>query len=104
MEPHLNPHLAGLQARPGRKAAPIRARAVMPAKSPAAMASAGATQEPPTASTFPSARQEAALSPFTPPVGQSGISGKGSATAWSQRTPPDDSAGKNFRTGKPNAA
>jgi hypothetical protein len=33
-----------------------RARAVMPAKSPAAMAAGGATQEPPTASTFRSAR------------------------------------------------
>src|SRR6185295_19633131 len=42
--------------------------------------------------------------PLTPPVGQKRISGNGSATALSQRTPPDGSAGKNFNTGKPNAA
>src|SRR6186997_90911 len=39
-----------------------------------------------------------------PPVGQNRTSGKGSATALSQRVPPDGSAGKNFSTGKPKAA
>jgi hypothetical protein len=36
-----------------------------------------------------------------PPVGQNRTFGKGAATELSQRTPPDDSAGKNFSTRNP---
>src|SRR5437868_14527724 len=39
--------------------------------------------------------------PSIPPVGQNLMSGKGAATDFSQATPPDASAGKNFSTLKP---
>src|SRR6202163_3372477 len=44
--------------------------AVMPAQLPDRTSAAGHSQEPPTATTFGSARQAAALAPPMPPVGQ----------------------------------
>src|SRR6266540_5329520 len=41
---------------------------------------------------------------LTPPVGQNLMCGNGSATALSQATPPDGSAGKNFNTLNPRSA
>src|SRR5712691_9101015 len=41
---------------------------------------------------------------LTPPVGQNLMFGNGSATALSQATPPDGSAGKNFNTLNPRSA
>src|SRR5262249_52449877 len=87
-----------------RNAAASRASLVMRAKSPAAIASFGATHEPPTASTFGQARYVAMFFPSMPPVGQNLMSCNGAATDLSQAVPPEASAGKNFSTGKPRAA
>src|SRR4051812_16939022 len=87
-----------------RSADASRASRVMRAKSPAAMASFGATHEPPTASTFGQPRYAAMFFTSIPPVGQNFRSGTGAAMDFSQATPPDASAGKNLRTLKSRAA
>src|SRR5215831_11009236 len=73
----------------------------MRAQSPDTIASFGATQEPPTASTFGQPRYVARFFASMPPVGQNFASGSGAATDLSHAVPPDASAGKNFSTLKP---
>src|SRR5262245_16392482 len=75
----------------------------MRAKSRAAIASFGATHEPPTARTLGQPRYAAMFFPSMPPVGQNLISGSGAATDLSHAVPPEASAGKNFSTLKPRA-
>src|SRR5882757_6764647 len=59
------------------KPAASRARASMPAQSPAASIDCGATQDPPTQTTLGSARYSGAVARVIPPVGQKSTSGKG---------------------------
>src|SRR5882762_8766754 len=86
-----------------RKAEAARASCVMRDQSGDAIASFGATHEPPTASTFEQARYAATFPASMPPVGQNFASGKGAATDLSHAVPPEASAGKNFSTLKPRA-
>ena len=78
--------------------------AVMPAQLPFLMSAAGQSQEPPTASTFGSASQDAALASPMPPVGHTRMLGNGPASARSALIPPDCSAGKNLTRSKPCAS
>ena len=78
--------------------------AVMPAQLPVLMSAGGQSQEPPTATTFGSASQDAALASPIPPVGHTRILGNGPASARSALIPPDCSAGKNFTRSKPAAS
>src|SRR5690606_24877626 len=72
------------------------ASAVMRGQSRPAIASAGVSQEPPTANTLGSARYWAMFSWVTPPVGQKRNSGNGPAIALSIGTPPATEAGNSF--------
>ena len=78
--------------------------AVMPAQLPDLISAAGQSQEPPTATTFGSASQVAALASPMPPVGHTLILGNGPASARSALIPPACSAGKNLTISKPAAS
>ena len=78
--------------------------AVMPAQLPDLISAGGQSQEPPTATTFGSASQDAALASPMPPVGHTRILGNGPASARSALIPPDCSAGKNLTRSKPAAS
>ena len=71
---------------------------------PDLMSAAGASHEPPTATTLGSASQSAKLSSPMPPVGQKRTCGNGPASALSAAMPPAWPAGKNFITSKPRAS
>src|SRR5258707_9063161 len=75
--------------------------AVMPSQLPDLISDAGHSQDPPTATTFRSLSQVAALASPIPPVGQNRASGKGPANARSALMPPACSAGKNLTRPKP---
>src|SRR5262249_18257554 len=79
------------------------ARSLMPAQSPLRIASALATQVPPTTGTFGRARYSAAFSSLTPPVGQNTMPANTGAHDFNMATPPYSLAGKNFRNEKPNS-
>ena len=72
------------------------ARASIFAKSPAAKAALGVTQEPPTQSTLAKARYCGARAASMPPVGQKRAPGNGPARDFSASTPPMFAAGKNL--------
>ena len=86
-----------------RKLAAARAKAVIRPQSPAATASAGVSQEPPTHPTFGSARKSGADAAVTPPVGQNVRSGNGPPRAFSMPIPPACCAGNSFSSVKPAA-
>ena len=73
-----------------------RARAVIAAQSPARMSAAGASHDPPTATTLGNASQSMKFSSPMPPVGQNRACGKGPASARSAASPPAGPAGKNL--------
>src|SRR5450830_1455747 len=85
----------------GCRFAAARASSVMRAQSPAASASFGVSQEPPTQATFLQARKAGAVSSEMPPVGQKVMSGMGPAIALSMPTPPAGTAGNSFNCLKP---
>ena len=78
-----------------------RARRSTAAQSPAASASLGVSHEPPTHSTFDSARNSPAVDAAMPPVGQKRTCGNGPAKACSIATPPAGTAGKNLKVSSP---
>ena len=63
-------------------------RGVIAAQSEARIDAAGVIQEPPTQTTFGSARNSDAFARLIPPVGQNFACGKGPARALSISTPP----------------
>src|SRR5260221_137148 len=77
------------------------ASAVIRCQSPCSSASAGTSQEPPTQTTLDSARNCAALSADTPPVGQNRTSPNGPCQALSMAVPPACTAGKKFSSFEP---
>src|SRR5215813_6571222 len=85
------------------KAAAALARASIEAQLPAAISDAGATQEPPTATTLGCASHCGALSWPMPPVGQNRTCGNGPFSAFSAASPPAGTAGKNFTKSNPRA-
>src|SRR6476659_1608881 len=78
--------------RPAASAASSSTRA----QSPAASASAGVSQDPPTHPTLGRARYDDAVATVIPPVGQNRAAGTGDAIDFRNGAPPEASAGKNF--------